>query len=353
MAFSMRYRKLGGTGIDVSPLCLGTMMFGAIGNADHDDCVRIIHAALDQGVNFIDTADMYGNGEAEQIVGRALRDRREDVVLATKVYFPMGSGPNRSGNSRRWIVKAVDDSLKRLGTDWIDLYQIHRTDRSTDIEETLSALNDLIRIGKVRAIGCSAFPVEDLLEAHHVAERRGLDRFRTLQPPYSVLTRGIEAHVLPLCQKLGIGTLVFSPLAWGFLSGRYRKDRTIDLASGRAALMPSRFDPSLPQNRNKLEIVERLVALADGLGCSLPALALAFVRSHPGVTSTIIGPRTMEQMTDALASMSLALDDATLDAIDEIVGPGVDTSPSDSAWAPPALSDPELRRRRYADRAAA
>ena len=188
----MRYRVLGGTGIEVSVHCLGTMMFGAVGNPDHDDCVRIIHAALDQGINFVDTADMYSAGESEEIVGKALRGRRDDVVLATKVHFPMGEGRNRGGNSRRWIVREVEESLRRLGTDWIDLYQVHRPDPTTDIEETLSVLTDLVRQGKIRAFGCSTFPAEEIVEAHHVAERRGLHRFRTEQPPYSLLARGIE-----------------------------------------------------------------------------------------------------------------------------------------------------------------
>ena len=193
----MRYRTLGGTGIEVSVHCLGTMMFGFVGNPDHDDCARIIHAALDHGINFVDTADMYSAGESEQIVGKALRGRRDDVVLATKVHFPMGDGRNRGGNSRRWIITEVEESLRRLQTDWIDLYQVHRPDHTTDIEETLSALSDLVHAGKIRAFGCSTFPAEEIVEAHQVAERRGLLRFRTEQPPYSLLARGIEASVLP------------------------------------------------------------------------------------------------------------------------------------------------------------
>ncbi|MFG3417232.1 aldo/keto reductase [Micromonospora sp. NPDC049460] len=349
----MRYRVLGGTGIEVSVHALGTMMFGAVGNPDHDDCVRIIHAALDRGVNLVDTADMYSAGESERIVGRALRGRRDDVVLATKVHFPMGEGRNRGGNSRRWILRAVEDSLRRLDTDWIDLYQVHRPDHTTDIEETLGVLSDLVRAGTIRAFGCSTFPAEEIVEAQHVAERRGLGRFRTEQPPYSILARGIEADVLPVCQRYGMGVLVWSPLASGFLSGRYRHGRPVDLAAGRPALTPARFDPSIPGNAAKYQAVERLVELAGDVGCSLPELAVAFTVAHPGVTSAILGPRTMEQLDGLLASAALTLDDATLDRIDEIVPPGTDLYAPDGVWRPPALTDPARRRRPTADRPAA
>jgi aryl-alcohol dehydrogenase-like predicted oxidoreductase len=348
----MRYRVLGGTGIEVSVHCLGAMMFGAVGNADHDDCVRIIHAALDQGINFVDTADMYSAGESEEIVGKALRGRRDDVVLATKVHFRMGEGPNRSGNSRRWILTEVEESLRRLNTDRIDLYQIHRPDHTTDIEETLSVLTDLVRQGKIRAFGCSTFPAEEIVEAHHVAERRGLGRFRTEQPPYSILARGIETSVLPVCQRYGMGVLVWSPLASGFLSGRYRKGQAVDLSSGRPAHTPARFDPSIPGNAAKFDAVEQLVELATSIGCSLPELAVAFTVAHPGVTSAIIGPRTMEQLDGLLKGASLTLDDAVLDRIDEIVRPGTDVYQPDGAWRPPVLVDSARRRRPPAERAA-
>ncbi|MGC5010316.1 aldo/keto reductase [Streptosporangium sp. DT93] len=348
----MRYRVLGGTGIEVSVHCLGTMMFGAVGNADHDDCVRIVHAALDRGVNFVDTADMYSAGESEEIVGKALRGRRDDVVLATKVHFRMGEGPNRSGNSRRWILKEVEESLRRLRTDWIDLYQIHRPDHSTDVEETLSVLSDLVRQGKIRAFGCSSFPAEEIVEAHHVAERRGLGRFRSEQPPYSLLARGVEAGVLPVCGRYGMGVLTWSPLASGFLSGAYRKGRPVDLSTGRPALTPARFDPALPGNAAKFEAVERLVALAEDLGCSLPALAVAFAAAHPAVTSVITGPRTMGHLEELLEGASLTLDDAALDRIDEIVPPGTNLYEPDGAWRPPSLVDATLRRRPLAGRAA-
>ncbi|MGI5484543.1 aldo/keto reductase [Streptomyces lavendofoliae] len=349
----MRHRVLGGTGIEVSPYCLGTMMFGAVGNADHDDCARIVHAALDEGINFVDTADMYSRGESETIVGKALRGRRDDVVLATKFHFPLGEGPNRGGNSRRHVVRAVEDSLRRLGTDWIDLYQVHRPDHTTDVEETLSALTDLVRQGKIRAFGCSTFPAEQIVEAYHVAERRGLQRFRTEQPPYSVLARGVERHVLPTAQRLGMGVLTWSPLASGFLTGRYRKGRALDLSSGRPTLHPDRFDPSAPRTAAKLEAVEQLVGVAAEVGCSLPELAIAFPLAHPAVTSVIIGPRTMEQLRDTLKGTSVVLDDAVLDRIDAIVPPGTDVYPPDGVWAPPALTTPALRRRPVASRPAA
>ncbi|MEU6825049.1 aldo/keto reductase [Streptomyces atriruber] len=341
----MRYRVLGGTGIEVSPYCLGTMMFGHVGNGDHDDCARIVHAALDEGINFVDTADMYSAGESETIVGKALKGRRDDVVLATKVHFPMGEGPNRGGNSRRWIVKEVEESLRRLDTDWIDLYQVHRPDHTTDIEETLSALTDLVRQGKIRAFGCSTFPADEIVEAHHVADRRGLQRFRTEQPPYSLLARGIEKRVLPVAERLGMGVLTWSPLASGFLTGRYRKGQDLDLSSGRPTLHPGRFDPSAPLTAAKLEAVEQFVAVADELGCTLPELAIAFPLAHPAVTSVIIGPRTMEQLHATLKGASVSLDDAALDRLDEIVPPGTDVYPPDGVWTPPALTTPSLRRR--------
>ncbi|MBV6700607.1 aldo/keto reductase [Kitasatospora aureofaciens] len=350
----MRYRVLGGTGIEVSAYCLGTMMFGAIGNPDHDDCIRIIHTALDRGINFVDTADMYSAGESEEIVGKALAARgdRDEIVLATKVHFPMGEGRNRGGNSRRWIVREVEESLRRLQTDRIDLYQVHRPDHTTDIEETLSTLDDLVRAGKIRAFGCSTFPAEQIVEAHHVAERRGLPRFRTEQPPYSLLARGIEANVLPVVQQLGMGALTWSPLASGFLTGRYRKGRPIDLTAGRAAINPARFDPELALTATKLEAVEAFTALAEELGRTLPELAVAFPPAHPAVTSVILGPRTMEQLEAALKGADLVLDDATLDRIDAIVPPGTNVYQPDGVWQPPALTTPALRRRPASDRSA-
>ena len=347
----MRYRYLGATGIQVSTYCLGTMMFGAIGNPDHADCARIIDAALDAGINFIDTADMYSEGESETIVGQALGRRRGEVVLATKGHFQMGDGPNRSGNSRRWLQTAVEDSLRRLRTDWIDLYQVHRPDPHTDIEETLAALTDLVHEGKVRAFGCSTFPAEQIVDAHHVSERRGLLRFRTEQPPYSILARGIEASVLPVCERYGMGVLTWSPLASGFLSGRVRRGQPVAQTMNRPSIQPDRFDLSRPENLVKLEAAERLGELAADIGCSLPDLAVAFTISHPAVTSAIIGPRTTEQLDSLLAGAGLTLDDDALDRIDEIVAPGTNLT-TDGTWRSPALSEPWLRRRPAGDRAA-
>ncbi|HEY3902511.1 MAG TPA: aldo/keto reductase [Streptosporangiaceae bacterium] len=350
---TMSYRILGGTGIEVSAYCLGTMMFGAVGNPDHNDCVKIIRTGLDHGINFVDTADMYGAAESEEITGKALQGRRDDVVLATKLHFQMGEGRNRSGNSRRWINKAVDESLRRLRTDWIDLYQVHRPDPRTDIEETLSALTGLVQAGKIRAFGCSTFPAERIVEAAWAAERHGLLRLRTEQPRYSMLQREIESSILPTCQRLGMGVLTWSPLAWGFLSGRYRKDQPVDLTSGRPVLAPDRFDPALAGNAAKYDAVERLAELAAEIGCSLPHLAVAFPIAHPAVTSVIIGPRTIEQLRDTLDGVGLALSDEILDRIDEIVAPGTNAYPPDGAWSPPALTEVGLRRRPVATRGAA
>jgi aryl-alcohol dehydrogenase-like predicted oxidoreductase len=350
---TMNYRVLGATGIEVSTYALGTMMFGRIGNPDHADSERIIHAALDAGINFVDTADMYSTGESEEIVGKALKGRRDDIVLATKVHFSLDDKRNHSGNSRRYITRAVEDSLRRLQTDWIDLYQIHRPDPKTDIEETLGVLTDLVRAGKIRSFGSSTFPAEHLVEAWHVAERRGLMKFRTEQPPYSILSRGIEAAVLPTAERLNMGVLTWSPLAWGFLSGKYRRGTEVDLTTGRAALRSDRFDPALPANAAKYDAVEELAKLAEDLGTTLPHLATAFPLAHPAVTSVIIGPRTMEQLESSLAGRDLVLDDATLDRIDEIVPPGTDLvwTAEGGGWLPPALSRPGLRRRAVGDRA--
>jgi aryl-alcohol dehydrogenase-like predicted oxidoreductase len=343
----MQYRTLGRTGIKVSPYALGAMMFGRPpGNPDHGDSARIIHKALDAGINFVDTADAYSRGESEEIVGQALNGRRDDVVLATKVHLPMGDDPNQRGNSRRWIMTEVENSLRRLQTDWIDLYQIHRPDPDTDIEETLSALSDLIHSGKVRLIGSSAMPASGIVEAQWVAERRGLERFRTEQPPYSILNRGIEAEVLPVAQRYGMGTLVWSPLAKGMLTGRIRKGQQTDLR--RAAMLTSFSDEP------RLDAVEQIIPLAEQAGLPMTHLAMAFAITHPGVTSAIIGPRTMEQLDDLLAGIDVTLTDDILDRIDEIVPPGTDVGlPDQSAYQPPALQHPDLRRRPASQRAAA
>src|SRR4051794_22779637 len=338
----MEYRPLGRTGVQVSPLCLGTMMFGAWGNGDHDDSVRIIHRALDAGINFVDTADVYSAGESEEIVGKALKGRRDDVVLATKFFMPMGDNPNERGGSRRWIISEVENSLRRLGTDYIDLYQVHRPEPGVDIEETLGALTDLVQQGKVRYIGSSSFNAGQIVEAQWVARERRLERFRTEQPPYSLLTRSIELDVLPTAQRQGMGILSYSPLAGGWLSGSWSKDSAP--TSPARERLAKRFDMSLPENQRKLEAVEELQQVADDAGLSMIELAIAFVVNHPGVTSAIIGPRTMEQLESQLPAADVALDAATLDRIDEIVKPGVTINPADHSYGEQVLR-PELLRR--------
>ena len=341
----MDMRVLGRTGVKVSPLCLGAMMFGAWGNPDHDDSVKIIHRALDAGMNFIDTADVYSAGESEEILAAALAGgRRDDVVLASKVHFPMGDDPNRQGNSRRWITHEIDNSLRRLRTDWIDLYQIHRPDLVTDLDETLGALTDLVRVGKIRYFGTSTFPASAIVEAQWVAERRNRERFVSEQPPYSILVRGVEADVLPVCQQYGLGVLTWSPLAGGWLSGRYRQGQDIP-TSHRAERLPQRYDMTLPGNQRKLEAADRLARLAEEIGIPLVHLALAFVLQHPAVTSVIIGPRTMDQLDSQLAATDVVLSDEILDRIDEIVPPGANLHPGDAGWQHPALTNPALRRR--------
>jgi len=333
----MDQRTLARTGVHVSPLCLGTMMFGAWGETDHDECVRIIHRALDAGINFIDTADVYARGESEEIVGKALSGgRRDNVVLATKFHGTMGDDTNEAGNSRRWIVREVEASLKRLQTDWIDLYQVHRWDPWTDHEETLAALSDLVTQGKVRYIGSSTYPAPQIVRAQWVARERGLQRFVCEQPPYSILARGIEADVLPTCLEHGMGVIPWSPLAGGWLSGRWRKGAG-DLTSRRSAMIPDRYDLSIPANQAKLEAADALGRLADETGISLIDMALAFVIRHPAVTAAIIGPRTMEQLESQLGAADVVLDTAVLDRIDEIVAPGTNVNQADAGWTNPAL----------------
>ena len=344
----MELRTLGRTGVKVTPLCLGTMMFGAWGNTDHDESVRIIHRALDAGINFVDTADVYAQGESEVIVGKALAGgKRDQVVLATKVYNPMSDDPNQRGNSRRWIIQEVEASLRRLQTDWIDLYQIHRWDPETDHEETLGALTDLQRAGKIRSFGSSTYPPSAIVEAQWTAERRGLARFVCEQPPYSILARGIETEVLPTCKRYGMGVLSWSPLAGGWLSGRFRKGT--EPTSHRGDRLPERYDLSLPGNQQKLDAVEQLALLAEQAGISLIHLSLAFVIRHPDITSAIIGPRTLEHLEGQLGAVDLQLSDDVLNAIDAIVPPSTNPNPADSGWSPPHLDDPGQRRRRPSD----
>ena len=340
----MELRTLGRTGVKVSPLCLGAMMFGLWGNTDREECIRIIHRTLDAGVNFIDTADVYSRGESEEIVGDALQGgRRENVVLATKVHGTMGDDPNQFGNSRRWIVHEVEDSLRRLKTDWIDLYQIHRPEADTDIDETLGALSDLIHAGKVRYIGSSTFPASQIVEAQWTAHQRGRERFVSEQPPYSILVRAVEDEVLPTCRRYGMGVIPWSPLAGGWLTGRYRLDTEVP-DSNRARLVPGRYDMSLPGNQRKLEAADALAKLADEAGVTLIEMALAFVIRHPAVTAAIIGPRTMEHLESQLPALDVDLSEEILNRIDEIVPPGTNLNPADGGWQNPAL-EPSARRR--------
>ncbi|MBT2187366.1 aldo/keto reductase [Sphingobium nicotianae] len=326
----MQLRTLGGTGMQVSPLCLGAMMFGAIGNRDHDECVRIIHRSIDAGINFIDTADGYSRGESEEIIGKAIKGRRERLVIATKFYATMSDDPNMRGASRRWVTRAVEDSLRRLGIDHIDLYQLHRWDDVTDLEETLFTLTDLVRQGKIRAFGCSSFPADRIVESHWIAEKRGTQRFRCNQPAYSIFNREIERFILPASQRHGMGTITFSPLDGGYLSGRYRKPEDMN-GENRFAyfgrITGRGFDPYAEAVRRKLDLVAELSALADEAGISLAHMAIAFVIQHPGVTSAILGPRTLDQLEGLLGATDVRLSAETLDRIDALVPPGTSLNP--------------------------
>lgn len=339
----MEYRNLGRTGVRVSPLCLGAMMFGPWGNEDRADSIEIIHRALDAGINFVDTADVYSAGVSEEIVGEALKGRRDEVFLATKFFMPMSeTDPSMRGGSRRWIVRAVEDSLRRLGTDYIDLYQVHRPSPDTDVEETLGALTDLVHQGKVRYIGSSSYSGSQIVEAQWAARERNLQRFVTEQPPYSLLVRGIEEDVLPTVLRHGMGTLTYSPLAGGWLSGRWRKDSAAAPTS--SARPPARFDMSTPGNQRKLDAVEDLAVLAEQSGISLIELAVAFVINHPGVTSAIIGPRTMKQLEAFLPAAEITLSTDVLDRIDQIVAPGVTVNPVDNSYGDYELQPAQRRR---------
>ena len=341
---TMPYRRLGRSGIQVSQLGLGTMHLGPWGNPDVDSAVAIVHRALDAGINLIDTADMYSDGESERIVGRAIRGRRDDVVVATKAFFPMGTDVNRRGSSRRWITTAVDQSLERLGTDRIDLYQVHRADYAVDLDETLGVLSDLVRAGKVLAIGSSGYTAERQMQSHWVADRRGHIPFHTEQSPYSIFVRGVERHVLPTAQQLDMGVLTWSPLNSGWLTGRFRSAGDIDL-SGFRGMIGHKFDLAKEGNRRKLEAVQRLLELSDQAGLSLTHLAIAFAAAHPAVSSVLIGPRTPDQLADLLGAASLKLTDDLLDLIDEIVPPATDLNPEDVDHTLPHLADSRLRRR--------
>jgi len=326
------YRNLGQTGVKVSPLCLGAMMFGAWGNPDHEECIRIIHRAMDAGVNFIDTANGYSDGESEVIVGKALADRREKAVLATKVWAPVGPGPNQRGLSRKAIQEQVENSLRRLGTDVIDLYQIHRPDPTTPIEETLSTLNDLVRQGKVRYLGLSTnhyeaeglwnkrFSAWEVVETLWISERRGWERFVCLQPPYSILRRAMELEHFPMCQKFGIANIVWSPLEGGWLSGKYRRGAGNPNDTQRAEKWIG--DLENPKFQKRLDIVEQLIPLAEKKDVPLARFANAWALRPPAVTSVIIGPRTLEQLEDSLAVPEVQITDEEAATIDRLVPPG-------------------------------
>jgi len=336
------YRLLGRTGVEVSPLALGTMMFGEWGNKDVEDSVRVIHRAIDSGINFVDTADVYSGGQSEEIVGKALKGHRDQVVLATKFFMPMGEGPNSGGGSRRHIMRAVEASLRRLDTDYLDLYQVHRPSALMDVDETLGALTDLVRQGKVRYIGSSSYEASGIVEAQVVSRDRNLERFVTEQPPYSILVRGIEQDVLPTTQRYGMGTLTYSPLSGGWLTGRWRKDSAGTPTS--SARPKARFDMDSPANQQKLEIVEQLAGVAEDAGITMIELAIAFVINHPGVTAAIIGPRTMEQLESQLSGPSVTLSTETLDRIDAIVAPGVTINPDDNSYGATELTTGARRR---------
>ncbi|MEU1192106.1 aldo/keto reductase [Streptomyces sp. NPDC005859] len=339
----MQYRTLGRTGVQVSSLALGAMNFGRIGRTTQNEATALVDAALEGGINLIDTADMYGDGESEEMVGKAIVGRREDIVLATKAGMPMGDERNHRGSSRRWLVTELDNSLRRLGVDHVDLYQIHRWDPSTGDEETLSALTDLQRAGKIRYFGSSTFPAHRIVQAQWAAREHHLSRYVTEQPSYSILQRGIETHVLPVTEQYGLGVLAWSPLASGWLSGAIREGRPI--ATSRSTFMPQLFDTAVPANRARLDAVEHLAAVADEAGLTMIQLALGFVTAHPAVTSALIGPRTPDHLRAQLAAADTVLSADVLDAIDAVVAPGTDLAPHEKFDTPPALLDPSLRRR--------
>lgn len=340
----MQYRTLGRTGVQVSTLSLGAMNFGAIGRTTQDDATALVDAALEGGINLVDTADAYSAGASEEMVGRAIAGRRDAVVLATKAALPMGEERHRRGGSRRWLVTALEESLRRLGVDHVDLFQVHRWDPATGDEETLSALTDLQRAGLIRYFGSSTFPAYRVVQAQWAAREHHLGRYVTEQPSYSILQRGVETHVLPVTEEYGLGVLAWSPLASGWLSGAVRRGR--EIATHRSTAMPQRFDPAVPANRARLDAVERLAGVADAAGLTMIQLALGFVTAHPAVTSAIVGPRTVEHLRSHLAAADTVLPADVLDAIDAIVAPGVDLAPDEKHDTPPALLDPALRRRR-------
>ena len=339
-----RYRVIGGSGIAVSPLCLGAMMLGPYGNVGADDGIAIVHRALDAGINFIDTADVYSAGVSEEIVGKAIRHCRDDVVLATKFTIPVNCRPNESGHSRKWVIRAVENSLRRLGTDYIDLYQAHRPDPSTHIDELLGTLTSLIDQGKVRAIGSSTFPAHEIVEAQWVAERRNRERFLCEQPPYSLLTRGIERDVLPVAQRFGMGVITWGPLAGGWLSGRFHRGMDQPDAP-RNRVNFARYDVSRPENQRKFDVIEEVAAIAGNAGLSMPHLSVAFALAHPAVTSVLIGPRTVEHLDGLRGAADVTLSADVLDQLDAVCPPGANINVADGGYDPPSITDKRSRRR--------
>jgi 1-deoxyxylulose-5-phosphate synthase len=312
----MEYRTLGRTGVKVSPLCLGAMNFG--GPTSEEDSIRIVHAALDAGINFVDTANVYTGGASERITGKALAGRRDKVVLATKFWNKMGDGPNDSGGSRFHIMQACEDSLRRLNTDHIDLYQIHRPDLNLPQDETLRALDDLVRQGKVRYVGTSTFPAWMIVESIHISEKAGLNRYVSEQPPYNLLDRRIENEVVPVCQRYGLAILPWSPLGGGVLAGKYPPNQQPPDGSRLATLT---FYKERISDRAR-EVAHEMGQVAAAVGLTLPQLATLWVKDQPGITAPIIGPRTMEHLETALSILDKTLSADVAARLDELNPPG-------------------------------
>jgi aryl-alcohol dehydrogenase (NADP+) len=345
----MQYRPIGASGVQASKFALGAMSLGAFGTHDRSECTTIVQRAVDAGINVIDTADIYSDGESEVIVGSALGRRRSEVLVASKCFWPMSDrDPNARGGSRRWILAACDDTLARLGTDYLDIYYLHKPDPATDLDESLGAMSDLVHQGKVRMVGLSTFPADSIVEAAWTATRRSHVMPRVEQPPYSILNRHIERDVLPACDRHGLGVMVWGPLNRGYLTGKYSRDAAPPAGSRftRSAASRRAFDPSRPDVSRKLEIVDTLGGLAAEAGIPLTHLALAFAVEHPAVTCAIIGPRTCEQLEALLPALDVQLDGDVLDRIDELVAPGTDVDPiTDAGWTPPWLAHTQPRRR--------